>query len=209
LRYVMMYSVSDEELANAILNKGQAHPRITYREAIKILRDKGSKIKFGDDLGNDEETALVLHCGNIPIHITHFPESLKFFNMKIDRHDPEVVVCSDYIMPNSGETFGSSLREPDVDILGKRLYEGTMYEHLMSRVDAFADLHNIKQEECASSINRAFERYLDLFRNKNIERAGFGLGVARLLQYLAKAKSVKDVVLFPMDRTRYGHIAVQ
>lgn len=196
---------------------GSDHPRISYREAIAVLRGLGFDRRFGDDLGRAEEAALIDHLGGLPVHVTHFPESLKFFNMKVYRSDPEVVECVDYILPFSGETFGGSLREPDVEILRRRLYTGTMYGHLMNRAAEFARFRSLTDpesveaacgEELASryqaTIEGAFESYLTLFAKRPTERAGFGLGVARLLQYFTGLPSIKDVVVFPMDRTRFG-----
>lgn len=219
------------------------HPRMTYREAIGVLRERGFAIEFGDDLGRDAEAALIRHCGDLPIHVTHFPETLKFFNMKIDRTDPAVVECVDYILPYSGETFGGSLREPDVEILRHRLESGTMYGHLMKRAQVFArnqwlerrfqqrssqkDIDERDDEKLGreasgaggqesekelagryqQGIRDAFESYLTLFADAPTERAGFGLGVARLLQYLLGLSSIKETVPFPMDRTRFGGLS--
>ena len=140
--------------------------------------------------------------------------------MKIVRTDPEVVECVDYILPFSGETFGGSLREPDVEILRRRLYTGTMYGHLMNRAAEFARVRSLTDPECAqdgrgeelacryqATIEAAFESYLTLFAECPTERAGFGLGVARLLQYFTGLPSIKDVVVFPMDRTRFGGLS--
>jgi asparaginyl-tRNA synthetase len=193
------------------------HPRLTYREAIAALRRRGFALEFGDDLGREAEAALVHYVGHLPVHVTHFPESLKFFNMKVDRNDPLVVECVDYILPYSGETFGGSVREPDTEILRRRLYNGTMYHHLMNRAREFAQDQWHTRESVRSlgtledletrfqeSIQASFERYVSLFEGNPIERAGFGLGVARLLQYLMGLDSIKDAVAFPMDRTSFG-----
>lgn len=193
---------------------------MTYREAIEVLGRRGFTLRFGDDLGREEEAALIAHAGDLPVHITCFPETLKFFNMKIDRSDPAVVECVDYILPFSGETFGGSLREPDVDILRRRLYTGSMYGHLMNRAAEFArvrsltapdDTGGLPPEELATRYQRvieeSFENYVSLFANAPTERAGFGLGVARLLQYLMGLGSIKDTVVFPMDRTRFGGLS--
>jgi asparaginyl-tRNA synthetase len=193
------------------------HPRMTYREAIGILRRKGFALEFGDDLGRDAEMALVHHAGQLPIHVTHYPEGLKFFNMKLDRGDDKVVECVDYVLPYSGETFGGSLREPDTAILRQRLYNGTMYEHLMNRAREFARDQWMTKEDLLpaesmeqlergyqSTIQDSFERYISLFEGVPIERAGFGLGVARLLQYYTGLESIKDAVVFPMDRACFG-----
>jgi asparaginyl-tRNA synthetase len=193
------------------------HPRMTYREAIGVLRRRGFAIDFGDDLGREAEAALIHHAGQLPVHVTHYPESLKFFNMKIDRSDPAVVECVDYLLPHSGETFGGSAREPDTDILRRRLYNGTMYTHLMNRAREFAKHQWLTSESAhtdgsmeqlesryQSTIQTSFEKYLSLFNGNHVERAGFGLGVARLLQYFMGLESIKDAVVFPMDRSCFG-----
>lgn len=193
------------------------HPRLTYREAVGILQRRGFAISFGDDLDQQAERALVYYCGNLPVHVTHFPAAIKFFNMKIDRRDPEVVECVDYILPFAGETFGGSLREPDTEILRRRLHTGTMYGHLMKRAGEFARLQALAQpdgppaveiaERCRGGIQQSFDRYLSLFEDHPVERAGFGLGVARLLQFYTGVDSIRDAVIFPMDRTRFGGLS--
>jgi asparaginyl-tRNA synthetase len=193
------------------------HPRLTYREALAILNRLGWSMPFGEDFHRDAEATLVRHCGNLPVHVTHFPESLKFFNMKLGRDDPRVVECVDYILPCAGETFGGSVREHDPEILSRRLYEGTMYGHLMTRAREFAaarattpapDGKKRDAEELAASyqqaIENSFSSYLRLFRDREIHRAGFGLGVARLLQYVMGLDSIKDAVIFPLDRASFG-----
>lgn len=217
-------SVTEEHVGSANIERIDSmlrtpHPRITYREAVDVLSGRGFAVAFGDDLGRAEEAALVDYAGGLPVHVTHFPESLKFFNMKIDRGDPAVVECVDYILPLAGETFGGSLREPDVDILRRRLHTGTMYGHLMNRAAEFARLRAAAAPggEATSvgeqtllyqrGIEGAFESYLSLFESEWTERAGFGLGVARLLQYLMGLPSIKDAVVFPMDRSRFGGLS--
>jgi asparaginyl-tRNA synthetase len=188
------------------------HPRLTYREALRILNAKGFDFAFGDDFGTEAEAALNLHCGGLPVHVTRYPESLKFFNMKIDRDDPLVVECVDYILPFSGESFGGSVREYDPAILRRRLEEGTMYAHLMNRAAEFARLRAADTDQDARQLTKryqrgvadSFEGYLGLFAHEKVERAGFGLGVARLLQYVLGLESIKDAVVFPMDRTAFG-----
>jgi asparaginyl-tRNA synthetase len=193
------------------------HPRLTYREALAALSGHGFTLRFGDDLDREAEAALVRHCGDLPVQVTHYPESIKFFNMKIDRRDPAVVECVDYILPCAGETFGGSVRECDYEILRRRLYDGTMYQHLMTRAQEFARQRcgALPAHEQAAAceeltrrsrgaIEQAFDNYLGLFKERLVQRAGFGLGIARLLQYLMGIDSIKEVVAFPMDRTCFG-----
>ncbi|MBM3308281.1 MAG: hypothetical protein FJY74_08145 [Candidatus Eisenbacteria bacterium] len=204
------------------------HPRIAYREAVAILNRRGFDLRFGDDLGHREEAALVDYAGGLPVHVTHFPEGIKFFNMKVCRADPAVVECVDYILPFSGETFGGALREPDVEILRRRLHTGTMYSHLMNRAAESArvrmlvgrDGHHVAGGDPGAAeaaptvedltcryqraVEDAFERYLSLFEAVPTERAGFGLGVARLIQSFMGLPSIKQAVIFPMDRASFG-----
>ena len=212
------------------------HPRLTYREALHVLGRLGFPFRFGDDLDREAEAALVRYCGDLPVQITHYPEQIKFFNMRVHRSDPAVVECVDYILPRAGETFGGSVREEEYDILKRRLCSGTMYRHLMHRAREFAQLRvaaalqapfagpagqAIEQasgprsaaqaeqlEELArayqAGIEQAFEGYLGLFKGRTVRRAGFGLGIARLLQYVMDLDSIKEAVVFPMDRTCFG-----
>src|SRR5512141_1457230 len=64
-------------------------PRITYRQAIDKLRKKGFEVKFGDDFGADEETALVSDTAQ-PLIVSRFPAAIKSFYMQPDPEDPEV-----------------------------------------------------------------------------------------------------------------------
>ncbi len=196
------------------------HPRLSYREAIRLLGRRGFTHAFGDDLDRVAEAALCRHCGDLPVHVTHYPESLKFFNMKLDRRDPAVVECVDYILPHAGETFGGSVREPDLPILRHRLESGAMFAHLINRAREFARLRSYAGSTSTGStdgattaalearyvqgIRDSFERYLALFADRTVERAGFGLGVARLLQYVMGLESIKEAVVFPMDRTCFA-----
>jgi hypothetical protein len=97
-----------------------------------------------------------------------------------------------------------------------------MFGHLMTRAREFAQVRWLAGEtgigtdgvaagsadELADryqqGIAASFERYLGLFADDTVERAGFGLGVARLLQYLLGLESIKDASIFPLDRTSFG-----
>ncbi|MCX7908460.1 MAG: hypothetical protein N2560_02960, partial [Ignavibacteria bacterium] len=111
--------------------------------------------------------------------VTHYPEAIKFFNMKLTRDcDPnfQTYDCVDVILKFSGESIGGSEREYDYDILRKRLFEGTMIKQLKQLKVA----HDNKPEE----INLVFEEYLDLFKNNPVKRSGMGLGFGRVAQFI-------------------------
>ena len=91
-------------------------PRITYREAIEhARRTKGFPVKFGDDLGADEETALATGFDR-PLIVSRFPTAIKSFYMQPDPQDPEVVLGLDMLAPEGyGEIIGGSQRIHDLD----------------------------------------------------------------------------------------------
>ncbi len=80
--------------------------RITYDEAVRALN-----LSWGQDLKSEHEKSLVQKYGNRPLFITHFPERIKFFNMKTNPENPKVVNSADLILPFSGEAVGAAERE--------------------------------------------------------------------------------------------------
>ena len=98
-------------------------PRITYREGIGTLQEKGFAAKFGDDLGADEETALCADRTR-PLIVSRFPTAIKSFYMQPDPVDPEVVLGLDMLAPEGyGEIIGGSQRIHDLALLEQRLAE--------------------------------------------------------------------------------------
>ncbi len=88
------------------------HPRLTYREALAALNRRGFQLRFGAELQPGAAAALLHHCGNLPIMITHHPASERWFHGKLDAADPHVVACVDYILPFAGSTFSGALHKP-------------------------------------------------------------------------------------------------
>lgn len=171
-------------------------PRVSYTDMIKKLQDKGVSINWGDDLGSRDEEFI---CGMdydipVPVAVFDYPEKLKYFNMYIRRDSEgtgkETVECCDVLLPFAGETFGSSRRENEGKRIRKRFYEGTMYTQLYERLyekikDSNPDdEHDTISKFTSDVIDNAFEPYFQLFDNEPHDRAGFGLGVGRLAQFL-------------------------
>ncbi len=156
---------------------------ISYAEAIRLLgRD------WGDDLSAADEARLTEMQGIVSV--MRYPREIKFFNMLDTReNDAATVECCDLLLPLAGETFGSSAREYDADILRRKLLASSMYRQL---VEAGGDPD-------------VFESYLRLFEGNQVRRAGYGLGFDRLIQYLWGAADVTAVIPFPVD-ARYGRV---
>jgi asparaginyl-tRNA synthetase len=147
-------------------------PRITYDQAIELLQKDGVKIKWGEDLGADEERILTQHF-DTPFFVTHYPKGIKAFYHKPDPKRPEVTLSVDMLAPEGyGEIIGS----------GERI---ETYEELMKR---------IKEEKLDP---KDYAWYLDLRKWGSVQHSGFGLGVERLVMWICKLKHIRDAIAFP------------
>ncbi|MDI9593953.1 MAG: asparagine--tRNA ligase [Atribacterota bacterium] len=147
-------------------------PRISYTEAIEVLKKKGSPAQWGDDFGGDEET-MISEDFDRPVFIHHYPAHIKAFYMQPDPENPTMVLNDDLIAPEGyGEIIGGSERIHDLALLEKRLEE-----------------HHLPRE--------AFEWYLDLRRYGTVPHSGFGLGVERTVAWIAGVKHIREAIPFP------------
>ncbi len=161
------------ERNTAFLEKVQKPlPRITYDEAVEILRKKGLPFEYGNDLGGTDET-VVSEQFDRPVMVHHYPAAVKAFYMKRDPQRPDLALAVDVLAPEGyGEIIGGSQREDDYDALLQRIKE-----------------HNLPQE--------AFEWYLDLRRYGTVPHAGFGLGVERTVAWICGLDHVRETIPFP------------
>ncbi len=147
-------------------------PRISYDEAIEILRQKGMTVRWGDDLGGDEETVLSEQFDR-PVMIHRYPRECKAFYMKADPENPKLALCVDMIAPEGhGEIIGGGQREDSLDVLEERIRE-----------------HNLPRE--------AFSWYLDLRKYGSVPHAGFGLGIERTVGWICGVHHVRETIPFP------------
>ncbi|MFH0702429.1 MAG: asparagine--tRNA ligase [bacterium] len=156
----------------------QKFPRITYTEAINLLKAEGVDIEWGADLSAKDEKIITDRLGIT--FVTHYPESIKFFNMKYNRENPEVVDCVDLLLPGVGESIGGSVREYDHANLVNRLETSSMLRQLTEKGG--------KRED--------FDWYLELFEDVEVHRAGAGIGFERIIQFIRGTNSIKECVEF-------------
>jgi aspartyl/asparaginyl-tRNA synthetase len=174
------------------------YPRVEYTQIIDTLNENGISINWGDDFRSTEEQFI---CGifeeiPVPVAVFDYPETLKYFNMyeKRDKNQgtsKSVVECCDFLLPFAGETFGSSRREVDGERIRKRFYNGSMYKQLKDRLMNKKDINSEKQAE--KVISDAFSTYFNMFDNGIYERAGFGMGVGRLAQFLLGSTKIIEI----------------
>jgi asparaginyl-tRNA synthetase len=152
-------------------------PRLSYSEALELLRQEGLNLQWGDDLGGDEETVLSQKFAR-PVLVHRYPKEAKAFYMEPDPADPRLVLCVDMLAPEGyGEIVGGSLRIHDLDTLLTRLRE-----------------HHLPQEP--------LEWYLDLRRYGSVPHGGFGMGIERLVAWICGLHHVRETIPFPrlLDR---------
>jgi asparaginyl-tRNA synthetase len=147
-------------------------PRVSYTDAIEILKKDGVNIKWGDDIGADEERVLTQHY-EVPFFLTHFPTAIKPFYHKQDPRDPKLTLSVDMLAPEGyGEIIGSGQRIEDYDELIRRINEQGL---------------NPKD----------YQWYADMRKWGSVPHAGFGLGIERLIMWTCKLEHVRDAIAFP------------
>lgn len=147
-------------------------PRLTYDEAQKMLKKKGSKMEWGDDFGAAEE-ALISEIFDLPVIITHFPAKIKAFYMQPDEKRPELALGVDMLASEGyGEIIGGGQRIHDLDLLEKKIKE-----------------FKLPRED--------YKWYLDLRKYGSVPHSGFGLGIERMLAWICKIKHIRETIPFP------------
>ena len=148
-------------------------PRITYAEAIDLLRANGHpEAKIGDDFGADEETILSAQFDR-PVIVHRYPIDLKAFYFKPDPKDSSLALNMDILAPEGyGEIVGGGQREDDLAKL-----ETAMQKHHLPRAP--------------------FEWYLDVRRYGSFPHAGFGLGIERTVAWICGLPHVRETIPFP------------
>ena len=147
--------------------------RIKYRDLIeKSKNDFGLNLKYGDDLGADEEYNIMVHYDN-PIFVTGYPESLKTFYHRPDPDNPGEILCHDMLAPEGyGEVVGG----------GERIYD---LNELLERIKN----SNLNPED--------YYWYVDLRKYGSIPHSGFGLGMDRLVTWICGLSNIKESIPYP------------
>lgn len=149
--------------------------RVTYTEAIELLKKSGENfvypVEWGCDLQTEHERYLSEKVFKKAVFVTDYPKEIKSFYMK-QNPDGKTVAAVDLLVPGVGEIIGGSEREADYDKL-----IAAMEERGMS-MEPYAD-------------------YLDLRKYGTVPHGGFGLGFERLIMYTTGMANIRDVILFP------------
>jgi asparaginyl-tRNA synthetase len=156
--------------------------RVSYTEAIDILKNAGKSFEFpvewGSDLQSEHERFLTEEHFKAPVIVHDYPKSIKAFYMRLNGPEKagpngqETVAAMDVLAPGIGEIIGGSQREERLDVLDKRLGE-----------------MGLPVED--------YWWYRDLRKYGTTPHAGFGLGFERLVQFVTGMANIRDVIPFP------------
>lgn len=149
--------------------------RVTYTEAVELLKKSGKKFVYpveqGIDLQTEHERYICEEIFKWPTFVTNYPKEIKAFYMRLN-DDGKTVAAADLLAPGVGEIIGGSQREERLDVLEKKIKDMGM-----------------KSEE--------LRRYLELRKYGTVPHAGFGVGFERLMMYITGMENIRDVIPFP------------
>ena len=189
LKYVLEYVLAEcpEEMAffNQFVDKGildrlnhvvsSDFGKVTYTEAVEILKKADKKfeypVEWGIDLQTEHERYLTEEHFKKPVFVTDYPKDIKAFYMRLNP-DGKTVRATDLLVPGIGEIIGGSQREERYDVLLDRIKE-----------------LGLNEED--------YWWYLELRKFGTATHSGFGLGFERMLMYLTGMQNIRDVIPFP------------
>ena len=185
IQYVLDHAPEEMEFFNNFVDKGllerldnilnNEFGRVTYTEAVELLKKSGHNFEFpvewGIDLQTEHERYLTEQIFKKPVFVTDYPVEIKAFYMRLN-DDKKTVAAMDLLVPGVGEIIGGSQREERLDILEARMEE-----------------LGLKKED--------YWWYLDLRKYGGTRHAGFGLGFERAVMYLTGVGNIRDVLPYP------------
>lgn len=149
--------------------------RLTYTDAVEILRNSGVEFEFpvewGIDLQSEHERFLTEQHFSGPVILYDYPRTIKPFYMRVN-DDDKTVRAMDVLVPKVGEIIGGSQREERLDVVESRMAE-----------------QGLNSDD--------YWWYLDLRRYGTVPHSGFGLGLERVVQFVTGMTNIRDVIPFP------------
>ncbi|MBQ0079448.1 MAG: asparagine--tRNA ligase [Eubacterium sp.] len=185
INYILENAPEEMEFFNKFINKGvldrmkniveSDFARITYTEAVELLKKSGAEfqypVEWGIDLQTEHERYITEQIFKKPVFVTDYPAAIKAFYMRLN-DDGKTVAAADLLVPGVGEIIGGSQREERYDMLKNRIE---------------ADGMNLDD----------YWWYMDLRKYGGVKHSGFGLGFERIIMYITGMSNIRDVQPFP------------
>jgi len=185
IRHVLTNCRQELEFFNSFVEKGlldrlntlanSEYKKVTYTDAVEILKKSGADFKYpvewGIDLQTEHERYLTEQVFKCPVFVIDYPKEIKAFYMRLN-DDGKTVAAMDLLVPGVGEIIGGSQREERIDVLTSRMAECGLAEE-------------------------DYWWYLNLRRFGGTKHAGYGLGFERIIMYLTGVSNIRDVIPYP------------
>ena len=185
ISYVLENAPEEMNFFNSFVDKGlldrlnhivnSDFGRVTYTEAVELLKKSGKEfqypVEWGIDLQTEHERFLTEEIFKKPVFVTDYPKDIKAFYMRLNDDGKTVAAC-DLLVPGVGEIIGGSQREERLDVLTARMNE-----------------LGLKEED--------YWWYLDLRKYGGVKHAGYGLGFERIIMYITGMSNIRDMLPFP------------
>lgn len=158
--------------------------RMTFAEAKEILKEIGVFEENAKDFSPEEERQIGKYAlenfGAQFVFVTEYPVSVRpFYHM---RHTETTTESYDLLF-NGVEITTGAVREHRPEILLKQIREKA------------AELNS-------PNLEASLESYIEFFNYGSVPHGGFGMGEARFVQQLLKAKSIEEVVFLSRTPNR-------
>lgn len=151
------------------------YQKVTYTEAVDLLKKSGAEFKYpvewGCDLQTEHERYLTEQVFGKPVFVIDYPKEIKSFYMRMN-DDGKTVAAMDLLVPGVGEIIGGSQREERLDVLLDRM------------------------KECQLN-PEDYWWYINLRKYGGTKHAGYGLGFERIVMYLTGVSNIRDVIPYP------------
>ena len=185
IRHVLGTCSQELEFFNSFVDRGLLdrlnglancdYCKVTYTEAVELLKKSGAAFKYpvdwGCDLQTEHERYLTEQVFGKPVFVIDYPKEIKSFYMRMN-DDGKTVAAMDLLVPGVGEIIGGSQREERLEVLLARM----------------AECH-LREED--------YWWYLNLRKYGGTKHAGYGLGFERMVMYLTGVSNIRDVIPYP------------
>ena len=185
IRYVLENAPEEMQFFNQFIDKtlldrlnglvNSEFGRVTYTEAIEILKKADKKFEYpvdwGIDLQTEHERYLAEEHFKKPVFVTDYPKDIKAFYMKLNE-DGKTVRAMDLLAPGIGEIIGGSQREDNFEKLEQRIKDMNLNE-------------------------KDYWWYMELRKYGSVPHSGYGLGFERAIMYVTGMLNIRDVIPFP------------
>lgn len=149
--------------------------RITYTEAIKLLKKHKEKISWGEDFSKTQEKLLSKLVGEA-FFVKDWPSKIKAFYAMPHEKNPKVCKAFDLVYR------------------GIEISSGTQRIHIPKLLIKRLKAKGLKPEN--------FKFYVDTFRYGAPEHSGWSIGLERLTMCITGKSNIREATMFPRDRTR-------